>query len=262
MATHHSSTAIEAGQAPPAAKPRGCDRLIAKLSAASSLSSLDEAAAREMCSNVHHVQAKRDIIREGDTPEHVHVILEGWAARYKVLPDGSRQIVAFLVPGDFCDLHGTILREMDHGIVALTPAKVAFVLQKMVQDLAIDRPVLGRALWRATLVDEAVLRSWIVNVGRREARVRIAHLLCELYARLALVGLAADGEFELPLTQEVIADATGLTPVHVNRMLQQLRAEDLLVLESGQATIPDFAALAKVAGFDPNYLHRERLVRA
>lgn len=215
-----------------------------------------------MCSNMRQVEAKRDIISEGDKPEHVHVILEGWAARYKVLPDGSRQIVAFLVPGDFCDLHVTILRRMDHGIVALTPAKVAFVPHKVMEDLPINRPSLGRALWRATLVDEAVLRSWIVSIGRRDARVRIAHLLCELHARLALVGLAADGEFELPLTQEVIADATGLTPVHVNRMLQQLRAEELIVLESNRLAVPDLAALANVAGFDANYLHRERLARS
>ena len=262
MATHHRPTGTEQRWSPPAAKGAGCDRMVAKLGAASSLSSLDEAAVRELCSDVREVGARRDIISEGDKPEHVHVILEGWAARYKVLPDGSRQIVAFLVPGDFCDLHVTILRQMDHGIVALTPAKVAFVPHKVIEELPLDRPALGRALWRATLVDEAVLRSWIVSVGRRDALTRIAHLFCELHARLALVGLADDGEFELPLTQEVIADATGLTPVHVNRMLQQLRADDLIVLESGFVTIPDVPALRNVAGFDPNYLHRERLVRS
>lgn len=262
MATHVPPTDSDQARGSTAAKSHGCDRLIAKLGAASSLSSLDEAAVRQMCSNVREVQARRDIISEGDKPEHVHVILEGWAARYKLLPDGSRQIVAFLIPGDFCDLHVTILREMDHGIVALTPARVAFVPHKVMEDLPIDRPSLGRALWRATLVDEAVLRSWIVNVGRRDARIRIAHLVCELYARLSLVGLAADGEFEFPLTQGVIADATGLTPVHVNRMLQQLRADELIVLESNRLKLPDIAALAKVAGFDSNYLHRERLVRS
>lgn len=261
MATHVPPLDSDQGRSPTAVNSLGCDRLIAKLGAASSLSSLDEAAVRAMCSNVREVQAKRDIISEGDKPEHVHVILEGWAARYKILPDGSRQIVAFLVPGDFCDLHVTILRQMDHGIVALTPAKVAFVPHRAMEDLPLNRPALGRALWRSTLVDEAVLRSWIVNVGRRDARVRIAHLFCELHARLALVSLASDGEFELPLTQEVIADATGLTPVHVNRMLQQLRADGLIVLESNHLTVPDLAALSKIAGFDPNYLHRGRLVR-
>lgn len=214
-----------------------------------------------MCSNFHDVAARRDIVSEGDNPEHVHVMLEGWAARYKILPDGARQIVAFLIPGDFCDLHVTIVRRMDHGIIALTPARVAFVPREVMKGLPVTHPRLGLALWRATLVEEAVLRSWIVNIGRRDALERIAHLLCELHARLALVGLAKNGRFALPLTQEVIADATGLTPVHVNRMLQQLRAKELIVLESGKLTIPDTPALAKLAAFDPNYLHRESLVR-
>lgn len=244
----------------PASSP-GCNRLLAKLKAFSALSPEDEEALRDMCSNFHNVAARRDIVSEGDTPEHVHVMLEGWAARYKVLPDGSRQIVAFLIPGDFCDVHVTIVRRVDHGIVALTPAKVAFVHREVMKGLPMNRPRVGLALWRATLVDEAVLRSWIVSIGRRDALERIAHLLCELHARLALVGLAKNGRFALPLTQEVIADATGLTPVHVNRMVQQLRAKDLIVLESGYLTIPDTAALAKLAAFDPNYLHRESLVR-
>ena len=261
MATHHPTTDTEQGRAFRPATSSGCDRLVAKLGATSTLSSLDEQAIREMCSNVRHVEAKRDIISEGDRPDHVHVMIEGWAARYKVLPDGSRQIVAFLIPGDFCDLHGTILREMDHGIIALTPAKVAFVPHRVMLELPVDRPALGRALWRATLIDEAVLRSWIVNVGRRDAQARIAHLLCELHARLALVGLTDHGELGLPLTQEVIADATGLTPVHVNRMLQQLRAAGLIVLGSGHLAIPDVAALARIAGFDSNYLHGKRLAK-
>lgn len=261
MATHHSPASDEQRRSPRGPKSRGCDCLIAKLAATSCLSSLDEQALREMCSNVRQVRAKRDIIREGDKPEHVHVMLKGWAARYKVLPDGSRQIMAFLIPGDFCDLHVTILSEMDHGIVAITPAEVAFVPRAVMENLPLERPALARALWRATLIDEAVLRSWIVSLGRRDAQTRIAHLFCELYARLALVGLAADGQFESPLTQEVMADATGLTPVHVNRMLQQLRADNLILLKGRHVTIPDLSALAKVAGFDPNYLHRERLAR-
>jgi CRP-like cAMP-binding protein len=178
-----------------------------------------------------------------------------------VVADGSRQIVAFLIPGDFCDLHVTLLREMDHGIVALTPVKIAVVSQQIMIDLPIDRPTVGRALWRATLVDEAVLRSWVVNIGRREAFERIAHLFCELHARLTLVGLVNGGHFALPLTQEVLADATGLTPVHVNRMLQKLRTDGLITLKSGELTILDLPALQQIAGFDPYYLSRERLLR-
>jgi CRP-like cAMP-binding protein len=236
-----------------------CSRFIQKLSAATNLSDDEQQALTELCAKVRTVEAKRDIIRDGENPGHVHIVLEGWAARYKVLADGSRQITAFLLPGDICDLHITILSEMDHGIVALTDTRVAYVPHQVMENLPINRPQLGRALWRATLIDEAVLRSWLVNVGRRDAEKRIANLFCELHARLSLVGLVHDGQFTLPLTQDVIADATALTAVHVNRTLQKLRGDGLIILQGRELTITNLAALARLGGFDPNYLHRERL---
>jgi CRP-like cAMP-binding protein len=239
---------------------RGLERSVSKLNASSNLTDADKQAIRDMSSVVRKVPAKSDIISEGDPPDHTFIMLGGWAARYKVVADGSRQITAFLIPGDFGDLHVTILVAMDHGIVALTPTRVAFVSDKTMEQLPIDRPQLGRALSRSTLLDEAILRSWIVNIGRRPALERIAHLFCELHARLALVGLVENDRFDLPITQEVIADATGLTPVHVNRMLRQLRADGLIVLRRGALTIVDLPGLRKVAGFDPNYLHRGRLI--
>lgn len=235
------------------------NRLVLKLNAPGALSDEEEDAVLELCRETRSVQRGRDIISEGDKPDHVHVMMDGWAARYSVVEDGARQITAFLLPGDFCDLHVTILGEMDHGIVALTPAKVAYVPHTVMQDLPVERPELARALWWATLVDEAVLRSWIVNIGRRDAAQRVAHLFCELHARLKLVGLADEDHFDLPLTQEVLADALGLTPVHINRTLQRLRSEDLILLKGGELTILDIGALRKLAGFDPNYLHRGRL---
>lgn len=241
--------------------PPGCDRFIAKLGAASRLSESDVEALAELCRDVRTVPARRDLISEGDNPNHVHIVLEGWAARYKILDDGTRQITAFVVPGDICDLHVTILSKMDHGILALTRARVAHVPHQVMEDLPLNRPELGRALWRATLIDEAILRSWIVNVGRRSAERRIAHLFCELHARLCLVGLVSDGRFDLPLTQDIIADALGLTPVHVNRMLQKLREEGAITLKGGRLTIEDVRRFAKFAGFDPNYLHFEQLRR-
>lgn len=261
MGARQAQATEEQRQATIVAASPGCNRLVAKLNAFSSLSPADEEAVVEMCFDVRPVEAKRDIISEGDKPEHVHVMLEGWAARYKILPDGARQIVAFLLPGDFCDLHVAVLRQMDHGIVALTRVEVAAVPREVIMDLPIQQPRVGLALWRVTMVDEAVLRSWVVSMGRRNACERIAHLLCELHARLAVIGLADGGQFDMPLTQELIADATGLTPVHVNRMLQQLRADSLIVLGGGKVTIPDLPALSKLAGFDPNYLHRERIAR-
>ena len=220
----------------------------------------DEQAVHAVCRNARDVPARRHILSEGEQPDHVHVIVDGWAARSKTLPDGTRQIMAFLLPGDICDLHVTILGAMDHDIVALTDAKVAYVPHQAMEDLPRDRPELGRALWWATLVDEAVLRSWIVNIGRRNAHQRIAHLLCELHARLKLVGLADEDRFSLPLTQEVLADAHGLTPVHVNRTLQAMRRNGVIELSERMLTILDVGRLREEAGFDPNYLHRGQLV--
>ena len=256
MATRHIL-----GTYRPPPRPPECNRLLLKLSAPTDLTIEDEDAVLALCRETREIEAKHDIIREGDRPDHVHVVMEGWAARYKLTSDGSRQITAFLIPGDFCDLHITILGEMDHGIVALTRIRVAYVPHRTMEELPRERPELGRALWWATLVDEAVLRSWIVNIGRREAAARIAHLFCELHARMRLVDLAAEDHFNLPLTQDVIADATGLTPVHVNRTLKHLRSEGLIILKAGELTILDVVRLRKFAGFNPNYLHRGKLLR-
>jgi CRP-like cAMP-binding protein len=192
----------------------------------------------------------------------VHLILEGWAARYKILPDGRRQFTAFLIPGDFCDLHVTILKQMDHGILALTSVTVASIPHGEMNELTESRPELTRALWWATLVDEGVLRAWLVNLGRREAYERVAHLMCEMHARMKNVGLVHGGAFELPLTQEQLADALGLTAVHVNRMLKRLRDEGLIRTGSKTLTILDADALGKASGFDPSYLHAQADVRA
>jgi CRP-like cAMP-binding protein len=198
--------------------------------------------------------ARRNVIREGERPDHVHLIVEGWAARYKLLADGARQITAFLIPGDFCDLHVTILGEMDHSIMTLTRAKVAYIPRSKM-DVLTERPGLAKAFWWATLVDEAVLRAWIVNVGRRGAFEAIGHLMCELYVRMKNIGLADDHVFELPLTQEELGDALGLTPVHVNRVLQRMRSDDLISFKGGWLTIHDYRGLEKASGFNPNYLH-------
>jgi CRP-like cAMP-binding protein len=232
--------------------------LIAKLEVIASLSEEDRHVLWDLCRDVREVRARHDILSDGERPDHVHIILSGWAARYKMLPDGSRQITAFLIPGDFCDLHVTILREMDHAIFALTPATVASIPHQAMQDLPLNRPELARALWWATLVDEAVLRAWIVNIGRRDAYRGIAHLMCELHARMRNVGLVDKGRFSLPLTQEELADALGLTPVHVNRVLQRLRAEQLITLEGRVLTLEDPVGLRTAAGFDPSYLHARR----
>lgn len=235
----------------------GAGPLIAKLETVTILPAADRAALVEICHNPREMGARRSIIREGDRPDHVHLMVEGWAARYKSLPDGSRQITAFLIPGDFCDLHVTILSEMDHSISTLTHAKVVSVPRGKMDELT-ARPHLTRAFWWSTLVDEAVLRAWLVNVGRRDAFEAIAHLMCELYLRLRTVGLTTDHSFELPLTQEEIGDALGLTPVHVNRVLRRMRADGLITLNRGALTIHDYRRLEIASGFNANYLHIEQ----
>ena len=200
------------------------------------------------------IPADRDLIHEGDTPRDVRLIVEGFACRYKLLKDGSRQIVAFLVPGDFCDLHVFILKAMDHSISTLSPAQVVDIPRGRVLELT-ERPAIGRALWWVTLVDEAVLREWLLNNGQREAEERIAHLLCELHSRLKIVGLADGGKFSLPITQAEIGDSLGLSAIHVNRSLQVLRAQDLISLRYRELVIHDPDRLRAFAGFTPNYLH-------
>jgi CRP-like cAMP-binding protein len=236
-----------------------CEPLIRKLETVGGLSDADKDTLDDLCRDVREFGARRNIIREGDRPDYVHLVISGWAARYKLVRDGQRQITAFLLPGDFCDLHITVLGHMDHSIIALTPVRLACIPAKVMEQLPFERPALTRALWWSTLVDEAVLREWLVSAGRRNAHQALAHLLCELHTRLRRVGMVHDDRFELPVTQEDLADALGMTPVHVNRMLKRLRKEQLIQIFDRKVTILDSEGLCAVAGFDPSYLHAEAL---
>ncbi|MEY9109315.1 CRP-like cAMP-binding protein [Bradyrhizobium yuanmingense] len=209
-----------------------------------------------VATNRRSVPAKSSIIQEGDAPSDVHLVLSGFACRSKVLANGRRQIFAYLVPGDFCDLHVFILKRMDHSIETLSPCEMVAIPRARVLELT-GRPAIARALWWSNLVDEATLREWLVNLGQRDAVQRIAHLFCELHLRLASVGLARDGEFSLPISQSELGDTMGLSTVHVNRALQSLRRQGLIGLESHVLTIPDIDRLRKFGGFNPNYLHLE-----
>lgn len=184
------------------------------------------------------------------------VVLEGWACRYKILPSGSRQIMAFLMPGDCCDLHIKLLAEMDHGIQAITTAMVATVAQPQMHAMMLDHPNIAQAMYIAQLIDESVMRAWIVSMGRRSATERVAHLICELYLRACNIGLTGEDEFALPLSQLVLADALGMTVVHINRILKDLRLAGAMALKRGSVTIIDPVKLVQIAGFDENYLHR------
>ena len=233
--------------------------LIRKLEQFTKLSSADkEALERVAALKIRQLRPREDIIREGDKPKQLNLILEGWACRYKVLEDGRRQITAFLVPGDMCDLRMFILKEMDHSLGAVTPLQVAEIPSDTILTLTDHHPRVGRALWWNSLVEEAIAREWTVNVGQRNAVEGLAHLLCELFLRLRGVGLTNGLSFEVPATQAQLGDATGLTTVHVNRTLQDMRDAGLIVWKGKKVTIPDLTALKAAALFNPNYLHLER----
>lgn len=230
---------------------------INKLSAHAALSRDDVSLLEAECANARQVPARHDLIREGDPSGPLFVMLAGWACRYQILPEGARQITAFLMPGDCCDMHLAASHVMDHNIATLTDAKVASIPRARFEHLIATRPILTQALWWAQLVDEGVLRAWIVSMGRRTSVERVAHLMCELYIRARSIGLTTGGELELPLTQLVLGDALGLTPVHVNRVLRRLRLLGIMRLHGGVLVIDDITKLALLAGFDEQYLQRK-----
>lgn len=233
--------------------------LIRKLETFARLSAADKQSLVQMASErVRLLPARFDIIREGDKPTHVNLILEGWACRYKMLEDGRRQIIAFLLPGDMCDLNIFILREMDHSIAAMTPLRYAELTRDQLEHITLNHPRVLQALWWETLVFASVQREWSVNLGQRNAFERLGHLFCELYYRLESVGMTRGDTFDLPITQADLADATGLTPVHVNRTVRDLRAADLIVWRGKTLTIPDLQALQDASLFNANYLHLKR----
>jgi CRP-like cAMP-binding protein len=234
---------------------------ITKLESVVPLSPEDKTSLDAICQIARKLPARADIIHKGERPCDVHIILAGWAARFEVLPDGGRQITAFLLPGDLCDQHVSVLGCMDHSICTLTDATVAHLPNGMLEQVAARRPNVARALWWSTLVDEAILRQWIVSLGRRDAYGAVSHLLCELQARLRIIGLVGDHHVGMPLTQHEIADALGLTPVHVNRVLRRLRDEGLVSLQKRVLSIPDVPKLREAAGFDGTYLHQLLLSR-
>lgn len=199
--------------------------------------------------------AHADIVREGDAPRTVKVVLEGWAMRYKQLPDGRRQILALMIPGDMCDANAFVHRHMDHSIGALTTVRYAEVSQGDFETLLSDSPRIAKALWWSELVTVSIQREWTTNIGQRQAYERIAHLLCETFVRLQTIGLANSDNCEFPLTQTDIADATGLTPVHVNRMVQALRHDGLIELRDKRLHLRNPARLRQLAMFNPAYLH-------
>jgi CRP-like cAMP-binding protein len=205
---------------------------------------------------VKKIEANHYIVREREKPTHSCVMLRGFSIRHKIVGTGHRQICAVHMKGDLVDLQNSLLGVADHSVQMLTRGKIALVPRDDIERIAFERPTVGRAMWIDTLVEAAIAREWIANVGRRDARTRLAHLLCEFSLRLKLAGLGEQTGWELPMTQEQIADATGMTSVHVNRSIRALEAEGLIERANPRSIkIGDWKKLADAGDFDSNYLH-------
>lgn len=221
----------------------------------STLSVEEEAALRSALTEVIEPAADQDVVREHDRQTRSHLLLEGWAGRYITLADGRRQIVAIHVPGDFVDLHSFPLQIMDHSVVTFTPCRIALSPHERLQAISTAHPHLGRLLWLSTLIDAAILRQWLVGSGKRSALEQTAHLFCELFTRLQLTGRAEGQTFIFPLSQVELADCLGVSSVHANRVVQELRGLKVLAWRGRHVEILDWPRLQALAEFDPIYLN-------
>jgi CRP-like cAMP-binding protein len=231
--------------------------LVRKLSRWGALPANCRDALEELGASSYEVERGEHLIHEGDPPKAVFLLLEGWAFRYTLLPNGKRLIVSLLIPGDLCDLRVAGCKKMHNSIAMLSPGRVVAISREAIIHLVDNYPLSARALRLTSVVDEAVLREWLVNIGGRDAYSRTAHLLCELGVRMDNVGLFENGICEMPLTQGHLGEALGLTPIHINRVLQRLRANNLISLHSNKLMILDYNGLKKAGDFDPDYLYDE-----
>lgn len=212
-------------------------------------------------SSVIRARQRDTLIKQGAPVDRIFIVVEGIACRYTLLPDGRRQISAFLLPGDICDPRTFSLARMDHSICALSPVEAVPLSAAAVRKLE-ELPVLSRTLAWSAAVQQSIAREWLLNVGHRTAFERLSHLFCEIFERMRAVNLVRDNSCDLPLTQVEIADTLALTSVHVNRTLMELRRSQLVTFQSRQLVIHDYGALRRVAGFDPAYLHLESTATA
>lgn len=230
--------------------------LVSKLAYRVQLDAADRAAILALPFTVKLIERHHYVVREHDVATHSCLMLSGYSIRSKTVASGNRQIVSVHMKGEMVDLQNSLLERADHSVQMLTPSKVAMIPREAVIKLAMDRPIVARAMWVDTLVDASIFREWIANVGRRDARTRISHLLCEFALRLKVAGIGEETLYELPMTQEQLGDATGLTSVHVNRTIKALEADGLIERTDPRSIqIGDWRRLAAAGDFDSNYLH-------
>jgi CRP-like cAMP-binding protein len=229
--------------------------LLRKLIALGPVSQADAAAVESLPLTLREYPPGQEIVRERDRPTQGCILLSGMCCRFKIVGDGARQINSFHIPGDMPDLQSLLLHQMDHGLLTLTRVRLALVPHPTLMQLVENHPRLGLLLWRDTLIDGSLFREWMCSIGRRTARVRVAHLLCELFLRYRNVGLVENMTMPFHLTQTHLGDALGLSVVHVNRVMKSLRRDGVIGIASRRLTILDWPGLARTGDFDDAYLH-------
>jgi CRP-like cAMP-binding protein len=231
--------------------------LIRKLESIFTLTDDERQALKDLPMQIVALRENQDIVRVGDRPSRSCLILSGLTCTYKLTGDGNRQIQAFNIPGDIPDLQSLHLEVLDNSLGTLTPCSVGFITHEDLNKLCESHYRIARALWRETLIHGAIFREWMLSIGQRESYPRVAHLMCEMLVRLRAVGLATGNSCDWPITQTEIGDALGITTVHVNRVLQAMRADGLIELKGDRLTIPDWGRLKEAGDFEPTYLHLE-----
>lgn len=232
-----------------------------KLRARDEISAEEEAAVRACISEEREYRADLTIVRRKQELKESFLLVDGWMARTKDLSDGQRQITELSFAGDFTDLHGFTLKYLDHNIVTITQCRVAVFPHDRLRAMFERHPHLTRVYWTMTNLDAAIHREWTMSLGRRTALSRMAHLFCEILVRLEVAGQTEGNSYAFPLTQQELSECLGLTAVHVNRTLQELRRGGLIEVENRRATILDLPALKSIAEFNPDYLYVERRAR-
>lgn len=228
---------------------------VRKLGLRVTLSEEDKKALADATRSTMKIAPGQDVVSEGDRPEFAHILLDGFACRYRGLEDGGRTILAYLVPGDGCDLHASILPRMPHSIAALTHCVIAQIPYRTIKELAAYKPNIYLALWWSIIVDEAMLQELLVGLGRRSASKQVAHFLCEVITRLQAVGVASENEARLHISQAELADTAGLSLMHIYRVLADLKKSNLIKVGQKTIIVPDISILKRFCGFDPGYLY-------
>jgi CRP-like cAMP-binding protein len=233
------------------------DIVVRKMEAIFDLRDEERTALLALPIQINDIKARQDLVRFGDRPSRTFVLLEGFVCRYLMVGAGERQIMSFHIPGETPDFQSLYLRTMDHSLATITDCKLAWVTHEALHALIEAHPRLLRGFVREALIDAAIFREWMAGIGRRDATTRVAHLMCEMFERLRAVGLTTDNSCPFPITQGQLADALGLSNVHVNRTLQELRGKRLIALTRATLTIKDWDGLKEIGDFDATYLHQD-----